>query len=145
MTRRQIRVLALCILRQDDRILVNEAQDPHDGRRFCRPLGGGVEFGETGLAAIRREIREELGAELTDVQSLGTLESLFSYAGRPGHELVLVYSARFADERLYGHAELAGQESDGQAFVASWRSLDSFADDCRLVPEGLLALLATSA
>ena len=140
--RRQIRVLALCILRQDDRILVRETRDPHDGQRFCRPLGGGVEFGETSQAAVRREIREELGVELTEVRLLGTLESLFSYAGRPGHEVVLVYAADFADRQHYAQAELPGQESDGEAFRATWRSLDSFDDSGRLVPEGLLALLA---
>ena len=140
----QIRVLALCILRQDDRILVRETQDPHDGQRFCRPLGGGVEFGETSQAAVRREIHEELGAELTEVRPLGTLESLFSYAGRPGHEVVLVYAADFADRQHHAQAELPGQESDGEAFMATWRSLDSFDDSCRLVPEGLLALLTSA-
>ncbi|MCD4864673.1 NUDIX hydrolase [Pseudomonas sp. PLB05] len=140
----QIRVLVLCVLRQGKRMLVRETQDPHDGRRFCRPLGGGVEFGETSQAAVRREIREELGVELAEVRLLGTLESLFSYAGRPGHEVVLVYAAEFADRHLYAQAELPGQESDGEAFMATWRSLDAFDDTCRLVPEGLQALLATA-
>ncbi|WCE06871.1 NUDIX hydrolase [Pseudomonas sp. JBR1] len=142
--RNQIRVLALCLLRQGNRILVRETQDPHDGRSFCRPLGGGVEFGETSHAAVRREIREELGVELAEVKLLGTLESLFSYAGRPGHEVVLVYAAEFADRQLYAEAELPGQESDGEAFVATWRSLHSFDQACPLVPEGLLDLITRS-
>ena len=140
----QIRVLALCVLRQGNRILVRETQDPHDGRSFCRPLGGGVEFGETSQAAVRREIREELGVELAELRLLGTLESLFSYAGRPGHEVVLVYRAEFADRQLYAQTELPGQESDGEAFMATWRSLDSFDDTCRLVPEGLLELFTST-
>ena len=61
-----------------------------------------------------------------------------------GHEVVLVYAAEFADRQRYAQAELPGQESDGEAFVATWRSLDSFDDTCRLVPEGLLALLASA-
>jgi len=130
------------VLRQDTRILVRETQD---GRSFCRPLGGGVEFGETSLAAVRREMREELGVELAEVRLLGTLESLFSYAGRPGHEVVLVYAAEFVDRQLYAQTELPGQESDGEAFMATWRPLDCFDDSCRLVPEGLLALLASAA
>jgi len=132
--RNQIRVLALCLLRQGNRILVRETQDPHDGRSFCRPLGGGVEFGETSHAAVRREIREELGVELAEVKLLGTLESLFSYAGRLGHEVVLVYAAEFADRQLYA-----------EAFVATWRSLHSFDQACPLVPEGLLDLITRSA
>ncbi|KUM38654.1 NUDIX hydrolase [Pseudomonas sp. EpS/L25] len=140
----RIRVLALCVLRQGDQILIRQMQDPHDGLSFCRPLGGGVEFGETSQAAVRREIREELGVELAEVRLLGTLESLFSYAGRPGHEVVLVYAAEFADRQLYERAELPGQESDGEAFLATWRSLASFDDACRLVPEGLMELVVTA-
>ncbi|WP_460164643.1 NUDIX domain-containing protein [Pseudomonas sp. S2_F03] len=53
-----------------------------------------MEFGETSAQAIVREVQEELGLAITDVRLLGTLENIFTYAGRPGHEIVQVYDAR---------------------------------------------------
>jgi 8-oxo-dGTP pyrophosphatase MutT (NUDIX family) len=44
-----------------------EAFDPVKGETFYRPLGGGVEFGETSAAAAR-EIREEVSADVTDTE-----------------------------------------------------------------------------
>ncbi|MCY1449047.1 hypothetical protein D3C76_1568620 [compost metagenome] len=72
---------------------------------------------------------------------LGTLESLFTYAGTPGHEIVLVYDARFDDARLYQQAWLDGQESDGSPFRARWCDSADLARIGPLVPQGLQALL----
>ena len=87
----RIRPLAICVFYRDRRILVNEAHDPLTGQTFYRPLGGGIEFGETSVKAIAREIREEIGAEVTQLRLLGTLESLFTFSGVAGHEIVQVY------------------------------------------------------
>jgi len=78
----QIRAIAICLFLNGDRVLVNEALDPVKGLRFCRPLGGGIQFGETGAQAVAREIREEIGAKVTDVRYIGTLENIFTYLGQ---------------------------------------------------------------
>ena len=137
----QIRTLAICVFSHQGKILVNEAHDQMKGLSFCRPLGGGIEFGESGVRAVAREIREEIGAEVSDVQYIGTLENIFTYLGRPGHEIVQVYDGRLTDASLYDRGSIAGVESDGQPFVASWRSLDSFGPQLPLFPEGLAELL----
>lgn len=140
----RIRALAICVFLNGDRILVTEALDPVQGLRFCRPLGGGIEFGETGVQTVVREIREEIGAEVADVRYLGTLENIFTYLGRPGHEIVRVYDASLVEASLY-EGVVPGAESDGRPFVASWRSLSSFGPGLPLVPEGLADLLRSIA
>ncbi|WP_107330446.1 NUDIX hydrolase [Metapseudomonas otitidis] len=140
----RIRAVALCLLRQGNRILVNEAHDPVKQQTFCRPLGGGIEFGETSAQAVAREIREELGAEVKALRLLGTLENLFVYNGKPGHELVIIYDGEFADPTLYSTTHLSVVESDGATFTATWRSLDEFGPELPLYPEGLAELLARS-
>jgi len=141
MTTPRIRPLALCIFHHDGKILVNEARDPITEKPFFRPIGGGIEFGETSAQAVTREVREELGLPITDVRLLGTLESLFTYNGTPGHEIVQVYDAKFVDASVYESPQLNGQESDGASFVARWRPYASFTDEAPLVPEGIYELL----
>jgi ADP-ribose pyrophosphatase YjhB (NUDIX family) len=137
--RTPIRVVAIGVFSRGSRILVNEGRDPVSGFAFVRPLGGRVEFGETGAQAVIREAREEVGARVCDVSYLGTLENLFTWAGKPQHEVVLVYEAKFVDDRLYDRPYLEGRETDGELIRASWRELGEIAQ-C-LVPSGLHALL----
>lgn len=112
------------------------------GDTFYGPLGGGVEFGEYAEEAMRREMREELGVELADVQLLGVLENVFTYDGRPGHEIAFVLEARLADERLYTREVLHAVEG-ATAFAARWVPLATFArGGPPLYPEGLYDLLA---
>jgi 8-oxo-dGTP pyrophosphatase MutT (NUDIX family) len=142
----KIRPIVLCLFRHRDRILVSRDYDSVKMDYYYRPLGGGIEFGETSRDAIIREIREELGAEIENVTWLGMLENIFTLEGAPGHEIVLIYDATFVDRSLYEQDHLIGHEHEiGSSFVAEWRSLDDLQrGPARLVPEGLATLIAES-
>ncbi len=136
-----IRPIAICVCRQDDRILVAEGYDRKKKQVFYRPLGGTIEFGETGAKAARREFQEEIGADLTDVRYLGTLENIFVYNGKTGHEIVLVYDGTLSDRALYQKEEIQGDEF-GLKFKAVWKRLDEFGPGKPPVyPDGLLELI----
>src|SRR6185295_1055804 len=47
------------------------------------------------------------GVQLDDVTLLGFLENLFTCDGRPGHQIVAVFSAGLADTSLYARNEIA--------------------------------------
>jgi ADP-ribose pyrophosphatase YjhB (NUDIX family) len=138
----KIRPLAIGIFRRDDRILVCEGYDPIKQQTFYRPLGGGIEFGERGADAVVRELREEIGAEMIHPRYLGTLENLFTYDGKPGHEIVLVFAGELTDPALYESETVAGCVDNGGAFNAVWKPLADFAAGrAPLYPDGLLELL----
>ncbi len=137
----RIRVIALCVFRHGERILVFEGYDSRTGAYFYRPLGGGVEPGETTRETVVREIAEELGLQVVEVKLLGILENLFVLEGRPKHEIVFVYDGRFEDETVYDREVLHGREANNAPIRAEWRELNSFDERYRLVPEGLRELL----
>ena len=143
MDKELIRPIVICLFRWGSRILVSEAYDSSKGDYFCRPLGGGVQFGEHSRTAMLREIREETGAEVENLELVGVLESIFSYEGEQGHEVVFVYDAEFRDKGMYDRNEIQAYESEIDArFVARWQSLEELKQkDMRLVPDGLSALI----
>jgi len=141
------RVVALCVFRDHGRILVFESYDRVTNETFFRPLGGGVEFGEYAADAVVREIREELGAEITGVVLLGVLENMFEYEGDPHHEVLFVFDARLADAALYSRPELSAVEANGTPLQAVWKTLGEFVAPGHppLYPSGLTELLTRSA
>ncbi|MGH9839632.1 MAG: NUDIX hydrolase [Blastocatellia bacterium] len=135
---RQIRLIALCICRREDRILVMEGRDSVKGQMFYRPLGGGIEFGELGAEAVAREFLEEVNAVLNDVRYLFTIENIFVHEGKPNHELALMYDGLLADETLYARPLIEGLEANGEPIKAVWKSLHEFDDGHPpLYPSGL--------
>ena len=136
----RIRPIAICVCRDRDRILVTEFAEK--GQLYYRPLGGTIEFGERGEETVRREFREEIAADLTEVHYMGALENIYSDGEMRGHEIVLVYDGRLTDISLYQKDVIQGDEL-GVPFRAVWKRLDEFGPEKPPVyPDGLLALIS---
>ncbi len=131
----EIRVLALGVILQGDRIFISEGYDPVKQQTFYRAMGGGVDFGETSLAALKREFQEEIQAELTNIRYLGCLENIFTYNGQPGHEIIQLYKCDFVDPKLYQLEKLVFTEGERQK-TALWVDISRFkSGELKLVPE----------
>ena len=145
MKKNKIRPLAICVFRNNNRILVAEGYDPVKKQTFYRPLGGGIEFGEYSEQTIHRELMEEIGAEVGDLKYLGALENVYVFNGTPGHEIVQVYDGALKDPGLYDQAVIVGQEADIEdSFRAVWMSLNVFGEGkAILYPTGLLEMLVS--
>jgi ADP-ribose pyrophosphatase YjhB (NUDIX family) len=130
------------LIRRGEEILVGKGYDPAQERAFYRPPGGGIHFGETSRDAVVREMREELGVALENLRYLGIVENIYTFLGRDGHEIALVYEAAFADPTLYEQVELSAQEEGIGPYRAVWRSPAQMAQEgTPLDPEGLASLL----
>ncbi len=89
----------------DGAVLLGIGTDPSTGRQFCRPVGGGIEAGETPEEAARREILEEIGFPVADLRPLGTVDNSFVYGGKPGREITHLFEARWEDPALDARSE----------------------------------------
>ncbi|HBV01099.1 MAG TPA: NUDIX hydrolase [Candidatus Taylorbacteria bacterium] len=114
-------VKAMLIVRNGDKLLFSRGFDDVKKQAFLRPLGGHVEFGEKGEETIRREMQEELGCAAKDVKFLSIIENLFTYNGKRGHEIILVYMGNLADEALYKKDSLTFIEGE-RKMKAGWFS-----------------------
>jgi 8-oxo-dGTP pyrophosphatase MutT (NUDIX family) len=140
---RQIRPIAICVFSKDDRILVFEGYDKVKDETFYRPLGGGIEFGETGEETVRRELKEEINAVVDDIHFLGALENIFTFNDDKYHEIVLVHDGVLKESGLYEQAVIVGHEAEvDEPFKAMWKSLSEFGEGKSILyPTGLLELL----
>lgn len=137
-----VRAIAIGVIRDRDRLFVAEGHDVVKDEIFYRPLGGSIEFGETGAEAVEREFVEESELPVTRPRYMGALENLFINDGRPGHEIVLVYETDFQDDRVRGMEAVACREENGIPFTARWIPIATFrAGEAPLYPDGLLDLI----
>ena len=143
MKKKRIRPVALCVFLNNDRIFVFEGYDKVKDEVFYRPLGGGIEFGETAEDAVRRELKEEINAEVGELRYLGLLENIYTFNGKPYHEIVILFDGALVDSRLYDQAVIVGEEANGDTIRAMWKRLDEFGEEKSILyPPGLLELLA---
>ncbi len=142
MKKKQIRAIAICAFRKGDSILVAEGIDEVECDHFYRPIGGGIEYGETSSEALKREVLEEIEADITNLNYLGTIENIFTFNGDLGHEVVFVYDAEFVEKSFYEKTSFLGQEDNGATFKLLWKPISDFTNNkLKLVPEGLFDLL----
>jgi 8-oxo-dGTP pyrophosphatase MutT (NUDIX family) len=137
--RERVRVIVVGLLVHDGHVLAEAypATAHHGG--FLRAPGGGVDFGETADAAIRREFAEELGVVLDEARLLAVTENIFTSGPKRGHELVHVYAVRSAAlELLPLTHRLPVLDSDT---TVGWYSLDELSSGTpALHPAGVLDL-----
>lgn len=135
------RQIAICIFSNGGKILVHEARDEVKGETFFRPLGGGIEPGETAEGALRREIREELGLDVENLRLLGSLENRFVFRGEKRHEVCSVFDGEFVDKSAYQRdfLEVIGMSGSGKAV---WKSVSDFrSGESTVYPTGILNLI----
>jgi ADP-ribose pyrophosphatase YjhB (NUDIX family) len=144
MSQPRIRPIVIGIVRRGSELLVMHGFDSVRKLRFFRPLGGGIDFGERAVDALRREFREELNAEVSDPRLLAVQENIFELEGAPRHELVFVFEIRFADPALYERDDFIIQEATEQ-LVATWESPQALLEQgTPLYPDGLMEVLGRS-
>ena len=144
MTWRDIRPVALAVVRRDDEVLLARHYDPGADYEFYRPIGGGIEFGEHSRDAVVREFEEELDVTLTNVSYLETLENVFTFDDTEGHEIWRLYEADFEESWPYERDSFTAHEPElDEEFEVEWKHPDDFAAGGEVVyPEKLPELLA---
>lgn len=137
----EIRAIALGIIRDRNRIFVSEGYDPTKSSYFYRAMGGGIDFGETSFDALNREFMEEIQAELKNIRYLGCLENIFTFNGKPGHEMIQLYECDFVDPKFYQSERFEFTEGERKK-TAVWVDMNRFeSGELRLVPESFLSYL----
>lgn len=135
----QIRGLSIAIIKNNGRILVSPGYDKEKNQHFYRLIGGGIEFGETSMEALEREMKEELDAELINHKLVATLENIFTFNGDPGHEICFIYEAEFSDSTNYEIEEFRILDSTIDS-KAIWIELKEIKDK-NIFPEGVVNFL----
>lgn len=101
-------------------------------RGYYRLIGGTVELGETHRDAIVREVTEELGARIADLEFVAVVENIFMIDGEPGHEIVFLYTGQLEPQPPPADATLT--ESDGSSVPVVWRPLEDKDESLPLYP-----------
>ena len=133
-TEKYIRPLAVAVIRYQGKILAVRGVDHVKNEVFFRLPGGGIEFGETAEAALKREFAEEFGVEVKIGRRLDVTENVFSYEGRAGHEIVFVFEAYLPYEKSCFPEGLPFAEPGMEGKFAEWITV---APDVLVYPEAV--------
>lgn len=79
----KIHLLVRALILKDNQILLAKGV----GSKFTFLPGGHIEVGESAKKSLKRELQEEMGAEVKVGKYLGVLEHSFSLANRFQHEI----------------------------------------------------------
>lgn len=99
-----------CIFVHNGSVLLHRAEMDD----FYTLPGGSVEFSESSLEAIDREIKEELGATVKIERLAWVVENFFEYWEKECHEIGLYYLTQFTGEskKFYDLNQFDGIEAD---------------------------------
>ena len=119
---KEIRPIALGLAIKNNKVLVSEGYDKVKDQTFYRCLGGGIEFLEKSDEALKREFKEEIGADVTVKDFLGLEENIFTFNGKNGHELIFVYTVDVKDSDYKDEYTII-DETDSHAV---WMDIEDF-------------------
>ena len=126
----RIKVKAMAIFIAHGRMLVTPGYDSVKQKSYNRLLGGHIEFGELAAETLRREMQEELAAEIEVLEHLETVENIFQYEGRDYHEIAFIHHARFLDDAITHREDLRNLEVDFEE-IFRWLPIGNVLDGDR--------------
>lgn len=136
---KEIRPVVLGIAKHDNKILVSEGYDKVKNSTFYRCLGGGIEFYETSIEALKREFKEEIDIDIEVGEFCGITENIFTFQGKKGHEIVFFYNIRIKDE---DYKDIYKMIDDDGEDVAIWVDINDFKDGKKILyPEEIFKYL----
>lgn len=116
------------------RILLSKAPDGS----FVRPPGGHIEYFETSLVAVNREIKEEVGSKIINPKLEKVIENLFYFYGKKAHDIYFIYSGSLAKKSLYEQEVVIGDEN-GKPKKFYWINISEIIKGKeKIVPNGVL-------
>src|SRR6188472_974272 len=104
-----------------ERVLIHRGPtDP-----FWTMPGGRVEMMESAAVALKREMLEELDADVQIKRLLWVVENFFSYMGRDWHELAFYFLISFPPgSTLYDYRDTFTGDEEGTEIIFQWHDLD---------------------
>jgi ADP-ribose pyrophosphatase YjhB (NUDIX family) len=117
-----LRVNALAIITHNNKLLVQKYEDKVTGVIFCRILGGGVELGELSADALKREMKEEIGAEIENEKLLKVVENVFTLDGKLMHEITFLYMANLVGDEFFNKEKV--EILDKKDKYAEWLEIE---------------------
>ena len=127
---KEIRPIVLGIAIKDNKLLVSEGFDKIKKQTFYRCLGGGIEFLEKSSDALKREFKEEIGADITIKDFLGISENIFTYQGKKAHELIVFYSIELSNNDYKKEYHIIEEDDCG---IAKWINIDEFKNKTKIL------------
>jgi len=115
---KEIVVKALCIIEKEGELLLCKGYDSVKRETFFRFVGGTVNFGEKAEEALKREIKEELNSEIENLRFITTIQNIFTYEGKNGHEICFLYKGDLSNKDVYQKKIIP--IPDAENFPAEW-------------------------
>ncbi len=117
-----IRVYALLINIKKEILIAEEYHYSTFMRKFP---GGGLQFGESTTDCLRRELREELGIEIGNIEHHHTTDIFVQSAFNSNHQVIGIYYATVAPDNLINkYRENYAQPSTEGEERFRWIALD---------------------
>ena len=127
---KEIRPVVLGIAIKNGKILVSEGYDKVKKQTFYRCLGGGIDFLETSLDALKREYKEELGFVIIVEDFCGISENIFTYQGKNAHELILFYNIKIQDKDVREKYHIIDDNCESDAY---WIDVNEFKNNKKII------------
>lgn len=137
----KMQLKSFACIRNGEKFLFSEIYARNGVFAGYRPLGGTIELGETSKDALKREMLEELRADINIEKLLGMTESFFEFEGSRYHEIAFLYGAYFIDKSFYAMTDIPIFDGRPDA-VAKWYKLEQV--DNLLLPKDLMEILKES-
>jgi len=124
------------------RVLMLRWRDPGDQTVYWEPPGGGLEPGESPIAAARRELHEETGLPATAVLERSiVVQRDFRWNGQHFRGPETFFLGRVASDEVPGASGLTGDE-DGALLGHRWFTRDELAACTELLQPPEIAIIA---